>query len=280
MTRRRTLKSSLPRGVVGPVLRNNVAAQDRYAKALKAMIREMTIEVRSEVESLMETKQAERFFAADAAPLVDRLSALMDRLRGRLLKVTDRMATRLAATVVKDAAKRSETSLKGALEQLAERVTIKVPPMTGKLGTIYDAAVRENVSLIKSIPEKYLQQVEGAVMRSVTTGRGLEELVPELERLGGVSRRRAEMIARDQTRKVYQSINRARAKEMGIKKYEWIHSGGANEPRPLHVSYNGKVFDFDDPPIIDERTGERGHPGDAIACGCSFRIVWAFEGDD
>ena len=88
------------------------------------------------------------------------------------------------------------------------------------------------------------------------------------------------MIARDQTRKVYNSVNRARMQEMGMRKFEWVHSGGANEPRPLHVSYNGQVFDFDDPPIIDERTKERGFPGQAVNCGCVMRPVFVFEGDD
>ena len=280
MTRRRTLKPAPDNGLVGPALRNNIAAEARYARELKALARELEEAVRAEVVALMESPQAERLFATDAASLPERLAALMTRLRSRFAKVADRQATRLAATVVKDAAKRSESGLKSALEQVAERVTIKVPTMTGRLGTIYDASVAENVSLIKSIPPQYLDKVEGAVMRSVTSGRGLADLIPDLEKLNGGNTKRAEMIARDQTRKVYNAINRTRLQEMGLRKFEWVHSGGANEPRPLHVSYNGKVFEFEDPPVIDERTGEKGFPGQLIACGCVMKPVWVFEGED
>lgn len=281
MARRRLTTRRPPAALIGPALRNSVAAEARYARELRALVREVKAATREEVEAAMETRQADRYFAEDAANLTDKLTALLIRLRARFEKVADRLAVRLAATVVQEAGKRSGTALKSALEQVAERVTIKPPSLqSGKLRTLYDAAVAENVSLIKSIPEQYLTQVEGAVMRSVTSGRGLADLVPELEKLGGVTERRATMIARDQTRKVYQTINRGRMQEMGLQKFEWVHSGGANKPRPLHVSYHGKIFDFDDPPVIDERTGEKGFPGQAVNCGCVAKPVWIFEDDE
>lgn len=280
MARRRLPDKRPPRGLIGPALTNNVAAEARYARALQALMRQFERETRREVERLMESNAAEQYFAQDAATIAERLAALMGRLRNRFLKVADVQARRMAATVVQQADKRSTSALKSALEQVAERVTIKVPKIEGRLRVLYDASVAENVSLIKSIPEQYLGQVEGAVMRSITSGQGLKELVPELQRLGGISERRAANIARDQTRKAYQSINRARMQGMGLRKFEWVHSGGANEPRPLHVGYNGRIFDFDDPPVIDERTGEKGFPGQLPFCGCVAKPVFIFEGDD
>lgn len=62
----------------------------------------------------------------------------------------------------------------------------------------------------------------------------------------------------------------------GVKKFEWIHSGGGAEPRELHVSYDGQIFDLDNPSIIDRRTGQRGLPGQLIKCKCKMRPVIDF----
>jgi hypothetical protein len=74
------------------------------------------------------------------------------------------------------------------------------------------------------------------------------------------------LIARDQVRKVTTAINVERAKSAGITKFRWRHSGGGSEPRQDHVDMDGMIFSYDDPPVIDERTGERGYPGQLINC--------------
>ena len=40
---------------------------------------------------------------------------------------------------------------------------------------------------------------------------------------------------------------------------------------------NGGIFDFDNLPVIDEKTGERGIPGQAINCKCRMRPIVEFE---
>lgn len=52
-------------------------------------------------------------------------------------------------------------------------------------------------------------------------------------------------------------------KSAGVKKFQWLHSAGGRDPRPLHINdypsgLNGGIFSFDDLPVIDEKTGERG----------------------
>ena len=68
---------------------------------------------------------------------------------------------------------------------------------------------------------------------------------------------------------------------LGVKKFKWLHSMGGKEPRPLHKNVlNGNVYSFDDPPVIDERTGERGLPGVLINCRCRMLPVIEFKADD
>ena len=64
---------------------------------------------------------------------------------------------------------------------------------------IMRATIGQQVSLIKSIPSQYFTNIESLVMRSVQTGRDLEQLTTDLQEQFGVTRRRAAFIARDQT---------------------------------------------------------------------------------
>lgn len=40
---------------------------------------------------------------------------------------------------------------------------------------------------------------------------------------------------------------------------------------------NGGIFDIDDPPVIDKRTGEKGFPGQLSYCMCIMQAVLDFE---
>ena len=65
--------------------------------------------------------------------------------------------------------------------------------------------------------------------------------------------------------------------KLGLKKFEWLHSGGGHHPRPDHVAMSGNIYSFTSLPIIDSKTGERGIPGQAINCKCVMRPVIEFE---
>lgn len=272
--------------VTGTRLVNSAAAQARYKKAIRQLVRQMERETLAAYRAAMKGEAAQEFYATDAAPAEGGITAVLtrvgERLKGRFLSMFAERAPGIAEGMVSGVSSISAVALKSsALSVLADKTTVKIPPMAGKLGEIYNAAVAENVSLITSIPEQYLKDIEGAAMRSITQpDGGLSSLTDHIQHLNAVTDRRADMIAKDQTRKVYNSVNAARLQDMGVAAFEWIHSGGSSDPRPLHVSYNGKVFRFDNLPVIDERTGERGIPGQAVNCGCTMKPVFIFDDDE
>lgn len=168
-------------------------------------------------------------------------------------------------------------SLGQSLKEMSGGMTLKTPDMPAALRDRMYAASKQNVALIRSIPTDYHDQVSGAVMRSISQGNfGSKTLFDAIRKTGQVTKERAELIAVDQTRKATTAMNTERMKAAGLKKFEWIHSGGGAEPRPLHVRYDGQTFDMDNPPIIDERTGETGFPGQLIHCRCKMRPVVDF----
>ena len=52
--------------------------------------------------------------------------------------------------------------------------------------------------------------------------------------------------------------------------YIWrIAPADVPRTRADHLRLNGRRFRWDDPPVIDTRTGERGHPGHDPRCRCT-----------
>ncbi|MFU1946142.1 phage head morphogenesis protein, partial [Bordetella avium] len=73
------------------------------------------------------------------------------------------------------------------------------------------ASTAENVGLIKSIPAKFQERIQGIVLRSIQSGgQGTATIFEEIQKLGQVTKDRARLIAVDQTRKVSTAINNER----------------------------------------------------------------------
>lgn len=98
-------------------------------------------------------------------------------------------------------------ALKVMLGASAKDFLLKGSAISPEKSEIMKALLFENVSLIKSIPNEYFKQITGAVARSIENGEGVKWLAKELRTYGAKSERRADLIAQDQTRKAYNTIN-------------------------------------------------------------------------
>jgi len=277
--KRARVEAQKPSAIKGTPLNPNAAVQNKYADKLTALVAEMVRQTRKEIESLFRKTVAKEFFAEDAS-IASHAKSVTDELSDRFNALFADRAEGAATSMIEGAQKSSSTSLLASLRELSGGVAIKTSMVPEALVPVVQASVAENVGLIKSISADYMQKVEGAVMRSITTGNGLADLIPSLEKLDGMTKRRAENIAYDQTRKVYNNVNKARMQAVGVKKFEWLHTGGSQHPRKDHIALSGKVFSFDNLPVIDPRTGERGIPGQAPNCRCRMVPVIEFADDD
>ena len=268
MTKKGWKPTPRPKMLKGTALNPSAAAEARYYQALRMLIMNMSSHVEQKLKDFYTTAPAIDYFAEDAATTGAQAQIVMKILMRKFQGIFDLAAPPLAATVTAEASKSSASALQTSLQKLSGGLTLKTDILTGELKDILTATVAENVSLIKSISSEYLTQVEGAVMRSITTGNGLQDLVPFLHKQPGVTLNRARIIARDQTRKAFSNLNFARMEKIGIQEYEWLHSAGGQKPRKLHQRMSGNIYRFDKSPIIDEKTGQRGKPGDLINCRC------------
>ena len=265
-----------PDVVRGSVLNYPAGVADRYQKRIERLIEKMIAETERKIERLFNGEPATVFFAEDASVssqariLTNALTAKFDSLFGLYAKP-------LAEQMAQEADEASKSGLYSSIKELSGGMSLKTDFLTLEMKDVLSATITENVGLIKSIPKRYLTNVQGAVMRSITTGNGLADLKPFLDRYKAITQKRASLIANDQTRKAYAFMNKGRMESLKVPDFEWIHSHGGNHPRKLHQQYDGKIFSLRSLPVIDERTGERGIPGQLINCKCKMRPIIKFE---
>jgi SPP1 gp7 family putative phage head morphogenesis protein len=265
--------------VRGTPLRYNASQQAKYKKALVALVEKMAKQTEREITKLFGTPTSEVYFAQDAS-VASQARIVTNKLARKFDNLFGRKAPELAERMIKGANQASNATLKSSLKKISEGLVVKNNLMTGRLREVLKATVAENVALIKSIAQDYQGRVQKAVLRSVTSGNGLQELMPELRKFEGISYRKARFIALDQTRKTYNNINANRMQKVGVQKFEWVHSGGGDKPREDHIAMSGNIYSFDDPPVIDEKTGERGLPGQAPGCKCIMQPVYEFNEEE
>lgn len=171
---------------------------------------------------------------------------------------------RLAGLTGKSVEEFNAAQLNGQLHHVVEiDVFGSEPWLAREMG----AFVIQNVSLISSIGDEYLNQVEKMIASSVRGGVRVESIADELEERYDVSRSRAELIARDQVGKFNGQLTELRQTELGIDKYRWRDSGDARvrdshrENARRETEFGEGVYAWDDPP-------ETGHPGEDYQCRC------------
>ncbi len=269
--------------IVGTTLQYNVQDMADYRNALQKLVQEMAQYCSKKIKKLFQDDTAEEFFSEDAS-VTSQATTLINKLKSKFQLVFNDKSKTLAMRMVAQANKTSISALKGSLKDVSQEVTINSKRLPAALKETMKSAIADNVSLIRTIPEKYFSDVQGAVYRSITTGSGLKGLMPTLQKYEGISYRRAKVIALDQTRKTYASINEQRMKELELPGFEWIHSGGGHEPRPSHVAMNGNYYKFSDLPIVNKDNPKepprRGMPGTEINCGCTARPIAWVTGDE
>lgn len=145
-------------------------------------------------------------------------------------------------------------------------------------------SVAANVSLIESIPEQYLTQVESIVLTNARAGGRPSVIAKQLVKQFGITEKRAKMIARDQTSKLTGDLNRVRQTAAGFPYFRWVDSGDErvrdrHEFLTEHVTAYGKgIYRWDNPPLSSE--GVPIIPGSDYSCRCIAQPVSQEEVDE
>ena len=263
-------------GAIGKALRPNAGISTDYAKPI---VNELELMFRDVQRELKKTFKETNYGQAMDASIASQSRILLNWLLKKWQPRFDEIAKSATNRMIERTLKNSAITLNNSLKQALPDISIDTSYSNAILDDVIKASSLEAANLIKLIPYKFLNEVQGQVMRSITTGRGMKDLVPFLTKKYKGNVRHARLVAADQTRKVFQSVNTNRLKAVGVKKFIWIHSGGGNEPRELHIRMSGNEYSFDDPPYIGDMYGQRiyGLPADLPNCRCIMKPIINFD---
>jgi uncharacterized protein with gpF-like domain len=220
-SRQEWAKRFKPKTLAGPPIEANAGVAAWYSGKLDKFVLEMKALALRELKTLFQVEA--RAFSQDAS-LSSQARIGMNALERVLDKLFRQKAEQMAEGMLRMNNKANASGVHISLKELSGGLNIKTDFISGKLQEKLKAAISENVGMINSIKREFHDKVAGAVMRSITSGNGLQDLVPELDKIEGLSKTRARFIARDQTRRANAMLTRQRLEDAGIQYFKWVHS--------------------------------------------------------
>lgn len=208
-------------------------------------------------------------YTADAWP--QRISAAIDMLLERWASRPVRaLAERLSSTFVR-------STLSFAERTQSRTLGIDIFQNSQQLTDYLSAATIQNVKLIESIPQRYIENVSNTVLTGMRTGVRPEVIAKQLKDDYGVTQRRAKFIARDQAAKINGEIQKQRQIDAGYNFFKWLDS---HDQRVRHrhreianadVGYGVGIYRWDNLPLSSN--GEPIAPGGDYQCRCVARAI-------
>lgn len=175
------------------------------------------------------------------------------------------VATRLSRNFVR-------TTLSFAERTQRRSIGIDIFQNSQQLTDYLEAATIQNVKLIESIPQRYIENVSNTVLSGMRTGVRPEVIAKQLEEQYGVTQRRAKFIARDQAAKINGEIQKQRQIDAGYTAFKWLDS---HDKRVRHrhreianadVGFGKGIYLWSDLPLSS--SGEPIAPGGDYNCRC------------
>lgn len=221
-----------------------------YTTALLSVIRGWNAEVKRELLPVLE------WYGKREDVLVGPALRPMGRLRQRAREAAGERASGAAARV-------GAKVDKFARAEMTRTVAIPMgEPLTAKV----ELFRRDNVDLVTSVATRQLDELE-TLLADAGTMR-VEQLRDQLFERFDVSESRAALIARDQVLKLNSDIQQEQQKRAGVTAYTWA-TAKDERVRDDHRALDGTRHEWALPPVVDERTGAKAHPGRYFQCRCS-----------
>lgn len=149
--------------------------------------------------------------------------------------------------------------------------SLKKEILSAPTGEALRAEMQEQIKSITSLPIEAAQRVNELTLRGITEGTRTPEIVEAIMKSGHVSIGRAKMIARTQVATTASKLTEVRALHIGADSYIWRTSEDS-DVRAYHRRHNGKVFQWNNPPVVDEN-GRRASVGQDYNCRCYPEII-------
>lgn len=249
----------------------------QYNAKLQRLVKQIKADIAKEVMPLV--RQLAPEYTQDAVATTDAWSDLIANAMSFLFSKwqNERVsagASRIAGEFVQSSLKKSERDLK-------KSAGIDVFSGNSVLQDYLKASAQQNAQLIKSIPAKYLEEVQTLVMANMRAGMRPSYIEKALQEQFGVTQRRARFIARDQTGKIQGELAEKQQRGVGFEYFGWEDSDDERVRHWHHelatrvTAYGVGVYRWDNLPLGPKGTPIK--PGSDYACRCIPRPVSARE---
>lgn len=235
-----------------------------YIRILNELLKEYLPEIRDAARAEREAGQRHD----DASDLIAKVKTVFSKMTVELERRTSMFGLRSKIeSMAKLTRKLSIREWKKAVKSTLG-IDLMDDYYTGELyRTMMERWIEDNVALIKTIPQESLGRMRQIVLEGYRNGKTTTAIVKQIQRTYSVDRRHAQLLARDQIAKLNGDITQQQQQDAGVVEYVWSTSGDSRV-RPSHAALNHKRFRWDDPPVVDEKTGRRCHPGKDYQCRC------------
>jgi len=242
-----------------------------YYKAIRARAVEPSTRalagVRDEVLRLLADERAERGDDMRRDAPIKRAGRARELIEKAAARAAQTVSERELAEVARQFGMRTSDFQRGQLDRQV-RQAVGVPLSSVEKPTVdrIPGFVRENVDLIKTVPERYFDSVRDTVSQAFEEGWTVDRLSDEISFRGDVAESNARRIARDQIGKLNAQVNQDRQQALGVTSYIWRGVLDVRE-RDSHVALEGRRFEWNgDAPI--GVSGQVIQPGYEICCRC------------
>jgi len=141
------------------------------------------------------------------------------------------------------------------------------------LDTIADEYSNNLNLTIKNFTNAQVVDLRTIIEENVNRGLRKEQLINLIQDRYNISKNKASFLARQETALLTSNIQKQNMLRAGIDYYMW-DSSRDSKVRPAHAELNKKIFKFSDlPPIVNEKTKARAHPGEDYNCRCVARPI-------
>lgn len=161
-------------------------------------------------------------------------------------------------------------SVEGQIHNNVRHLNIIEPELTDKQKQQIAKDYTYNMRFyIKNRAVKRIPQMRQKVQEAILDGYREDEVREMLEKEYNISKNDAKFLAHNETSIMLAELKKAIYTEMGFTEFIWQTILDGRE-RPLHYKLHGKICSFDNPPVIDERTQQKGLPGETYNCRCQL----------
>ena len=242
------------------------SVQLEYQRALHALVRELGALLETELLPTLSNivAQSDKEHARTDAS-TDEITRTFQRIR-LIFGKSQREET--IVEIPKKVGKRAVAEGQKTFQrQISAGIGLEIIPPTALAEPLLAGFIQTNTDLIKSLTGTALDKAKVIVDEGVRRGARVEEISQAIQDELGATARRASLIARDQTLKFFGEIAETQQRAAGIESYEWSTSKD-ERVRDRHEELDGTIQRWDDPPVVDPRTGRRGPPASDFQCRC------------